>query len=248
MPPNRQPSLAGTSAGSAKRWSPKLGEQHLGSRRPAAAVRACEPPPLLDPDTGDHSNACSSLDGSGWRMGKIQKARRGSVAAPLRPTRPHFTSGGHQVANEGGDGWQGTRRRPVAPQPIWVRLTRVLPPQRGIGHGNTPLRVRAGGIDVAATVLDVAGLPEPSFVHGIQQRPYEGVSMSYTFDAADADDANSNGSGSRGGHQSSLRDTTSSQLPDCTDFSSAACTLTHSTASANPGWCSRPAASERQNS
>ena len=59
------------------------------------------------------------------------------------------------MANEGGDGWQGTRRRPVAPQPIWVRLTRVLPPQRGIGHGNTPLRVRAGGIDVAATVPGV---------------------------------------------------------------------------------------------
>ena len=32
-------------------------------------------------------------------------------------------------------------------------------------------------IDVAATVLDVAGLPEPSFVHGIQQMPLHGVSM-----------------------------------------------------------------------
>ena len=43
-------------------------------------------------------------------------------------------------------------------------------------------------IDVAPTVLEAAGLPEPSFVHGIQQRRYEGVSMTYTFDAADADD------------------------------------------------------------
>jgi arylsulfatase A-like enzyme len=40
-------------------------------------------------------------------------------------------------------------------------------------------------IDVAATVLDVAGLPEPSFVHGIQQMPLHGVSMEPTFgDAA----------------------------------------------------------------
>jgi len=40
-------------------------------------------------------------------------------------------------------------------------------------------------IDVAATVLDVAGLPEPSFVHGIQQMPLHGVSMRPTFrDAA----------------------------------------------------------------
>ncbi|MGW5239364.1 arylsulfatase [Monashia sp. NPDC004114] len=43
-------------------------------------------------------------------------------------------------------------------------------------------------IDVAPTILEAAGLPEPTFVHGIQQRPYEGVSMGYTFDAAKAED------------------------------------------------------------
>jgi arylsulfatase len=41
-------------------------------------------------------------------------------------------------------------------------------------------------IDVAPTVLEVAGLPEPLSVHGVQQRPLEGVSMAYTFDDADA--------------------------------------------------------------
>jgi arylsulfatase len=41
-------------------------------------------------------------------------------------------------------------------------------------------------IDVAPTVLEVAGLPEPTFVHGVQQVPYEGVSMAYSFDAAAA--------------------------------------------------------------
>ncbi|MCE5290020.1 MAG: arylsulfatase [Nocardiaceae bacterium] len=43
-------------------------------------------------------------------------------------------------------------------------------------------------IDVAPTLLDVAGIPEPVFVNGVQQKPIEGVSMAYSFDAADAPD------------------------------------------------------------
>ena len=39
-------------------------------------------------------------------------------------------------------------------------------------------------IDVAPTVLEAAHLPHPSFVHGIQQAPLEGVSMAYSFDDA----------------------------------------------------------------
>lgn len=37
-------------------------------------------------------------------------------------------------------------------------------------------------IDFAPTVLELAGIPEPTFVDGIQQKPYEGVSMVYSFD------------------------------------------------------------------
>ena len=37
-------------------------------------------------------------------------------------------------------------------------------------------------IDVAATVLDATGLPQPTFVNGIQQMPLHGVSMAYAFD------------------------------------------------------------------
>jgi hypothetical protein len=43
-------------------------------------------------------------------------------------------------------------------------------------------------IDVAPTVLEVAGIPEPISVHGVQQMPLQGVSMAYSFHAADAAD------------------------------------------------------------
>ena len=43
-------------------------------------------------------------------------------------------------------------------------------------------------IDVAPTILEAAGLPEPREVNGIAQRPMDGVSMVYTFDDAAAQD------------------------------------------------------------
>jgi arylsulfatase A-like enzyme len=43
-------------------------------------------------------------------------------------------------------------------------------------------------IDVAPTILELASLPQPLSVNGVQQRPIEGVSMAYAFnDAAAAD-------------------------------------------------------------
>src|SRR5215218_1168441 len=41
-------------------------------------------------------------------------------------------------------------------------------------------------IDVAPTILEAAGLPQPTFVHGVQKTPLEGVSMAYSFDDAGA--------------------------------------------------------------
>jgi arylsulfatase len=41
-------------------------------------------------------------------------------------------------------------------------------------------------IDVAPTILEAAGLPQPLFVHGVQQQPIEGTSMLYAFNDAKA--------------------------------------------------------------
>ncbi|BDG02354.1 arylsulfatase [Anaeromyxobacter oryzae] len=59
-----------------------------------------------------------------------------------------------------------------------------------------PRRIKAKGevrsqfhhvIDVAPTILEAAGLPEPRSVNGTVQTPIEGVSMIYTFDDAKAE-------------------------------------------------------------
>ena len=58
-----------------------------------------------------------------------------------------------------------------------------------------PKRIKAKGeirsqfhhvIDVAPTILEAAGLPEPVSVNGVQQHPIEGVSMLYSFADAEA--------------------------------------------------------------
>ncbi len=60
-----------------------------------------------------------------------------------------------------------------------------------------PKRIKAKGelrtqfhhvVDVAPTILEAAGLPEPKTVNGVKQRPMDGTSMVYTFDDADAKD------------------------------------------------------------
>lgn len=41
-------------------------------------------------------------------------------------------------------------------------------------------------IDIAPTILEAAGLPAPTFVEGVMQKPLEGVSMAYSFEDAAA--------------------------------------------------------------
>jgi arylsulfatase A-like enzyme len=70
--------------------------------------------------------------------------------------------------------WGGTRNGTVVRWPRGIAATGELRTQ--FHHV----------IDVAPTILEAAGLPEPVSVHGVQQMPLQGVSMAYSFDDASA--------------------------------------------------------------
>jgi arylsulfatase A-like enzyme len=72
--------------------------------------------------------------------------------------------------------WGGTRNGTIVSWP------------RGIKEKGKIRSQFAHVIDVAPTVLEAAGIAAPTFVNGVQQKPYEGVSMAYAFDDGDADE------------------------------------------------------------
>ena len=72
--------------------------------------------------------------------------------------------------------WGGTRNGTIVHWPS--RIT-----ERG-GHRSQFTHV----IDVTPTILEAAGLPEPTMVNGVQQSPMEGASMLYSFNDADAEE------------------------------------------------------------
>ncbi len=66
--------------------------------------------------------------------------------------------------------WGGTRNGTIVHWPAGIQARGETRPQ--FHHV----------IDIAPTILEAAGLPEPTTVHGVDQKPYEGVSMRYAFD------------------------------------------------------------------
>jgi arylsulfatase len=98
-------------------------------------------------------------------------------------TYPHFAAGwaiagntpfswAKQVASNYG----GTRNGMVIHWPKGIKAKGELRPQ---WHHV---------VDIAPTVLEAAGLPFPKVVNGAKQKPFEGVSLAYTFNNAKAKD------------------------------------------------------------
>lgn len=70
--------------------------------------------------------------------------------------------------------WGGTRNGTI------IRYPKLTGTTAGIRNQFTHV------IDVAPTILEVAGIPEPIQMHGVTQNPYEGTSMMYTLNDANA--------------------------------------------------------------
>jgi arylsulfatase A-like enzyme len=70
--------------------------------------------------------------------------------------------------------WGGTRNGTIVHWPAGIKSSGEIRSQ--FSHV----------IDVAATVLDVAGIPAPTYVNGVQQEPIHGMSMRGSFDDAAA--------------------------------------------------------------
>src|SRR6201982_1850972 len=86
----------------------------------------------------------------------------------------HAMNAPYQWTKQVASHWGGTRNGTVV---HWPNGTKAKSEMRWQFHHV---------IDVAPTILEAAGLPEPVSVNGVQQRPIEGVSMLYSFDDAKA--------------------------------------------------------------
>lgn len=86
----------------------------------------------------------------------------------------HAMSTPYQWTKQVASHWGGTRNGTVVHWPKGIRARGEIRSQ--FSHV----------IDVAPTILEAAGLPEPVSVDGVQQTPIEGVSMLYSFDDAKA--------------------------------------------------------------
>jgi arylsulfatase len=98
-------------------------------------------------------------------------------------TYPHMAAG-WSVALDAPFGWM----KQVASDFGGTRNGMVVYWPKGIKAKNEIRTQFSHVIDVAPTILQVAGLPEPKTVNGTRQIPMEGVSMAYTFNDAKAKD------------------------------------------------------------
>ena len=86
----------------------------------------------------------------------------------------HALNAPYQWTKQVASHWGGTRNGTI------VHWPKGIEEKGGLRHQFTHC------IDVAPTILEAAGIPEPAFVNGVMQSPMEGTSMLYSFNDAEA--------------------------------------------------------------
>jgi arylsulfatase len=119
-------------------------------------------------------NGASALETPEFLMARIDKLGGPESYNHFAVGWAHAMDTPYQWTKQVASHWGGTRNGTIVHWP------------KGI-QGKGELRTQfCHCIDVAPTILEVAGLPQPLFVNGVQQHPIEGVSMAYAFSDAKA--------------------------------------------------------------
>jgi arylsulfatase len=119
-------------------------------------------------------NGMTSIETPEFLMSKIDKFGGPEAYNHYAVGWAHATCTPYQWTKQVASHWGGTRNGAIV---HWPRGIRARGEIRSQFHHV---------IDVAPTLLEVAGLPAPTVVNSIQQAPLEGVSMAYSFDQAKA--------------------------------------------------------------
>jgi arylsulfatase A-like enzyme len=119
-------------------------------------------------------NAANALETPEMLAAKIDELGTPSANNHFAVGWAHALDTPYKWTKQVGSHWGGTRNGTVVHWPAGIEA------KGEIRHQFSHV------IDIAATVLDAAGLPEPTFVHGVQQMPLHGRSMLPSFDDAEA--------------------------------------------------------------
>lgn len=119
-------------------------------------------------------NGASALETPEFLMARIDKLGGPESYNHFAVGWAHAMDTPYQWTKQVASHWGGTRNGTIVHWPTHIKGTGEIRSQ--FHHV----------IDVAPTILEVAGLPQPLSVNGVQQHPIEGVSMAYAFNDAKA--------------------------------------------------------------